>query len=74
MFFGSTILGTGVAHNIFGRILCALYIGPIKAFDNSADDPGGLRAALSAAFETVEVTVVGTVAVFAAHRPRRTPQ
>ncbi|NHU42982.1 class I SAM-dependent methyltransferase [Rhodococcus sp. A14] len=73
VFFGSTILGTGVQHNLFGRALCALYNGPIKAFDNSADDPGGLRTALSAAFDTVDITVVGTVAVFAAHRPRRTP-
>ena len=73
VFFGSTILGTGVQHNLFGRALCALYNGPIKAFDNSADDLDGLRTALSAAFETVDITVVGTVAVFAAHRPRRTP-
>jgi SAM-dependent methyltransferase len=72
VFFGSTILGTGVEHNLFGRTLNALYNGPIKAFDNRADDPGGLNTALSAAFETVDITVVGTVAIFAAHRPRRT--
>ena len=71
VFFGSTILGTGVQHNLFGRTLCALYNGPIKAFDNSADDLDGLHTALSAAFESVEVTVVGTVAVFAARQPRR---
>ncbi|MGW5153651.1 class I SAM-dependent methyltransferase [Rhodococcus koreensis] len=73
VFFGSTILGTGVAHKLFGRALCALYNGPIKDFDNRADDLDGQRTALSAAFETVDITVVGTVAVFAAHRPRRTP-
>ncbi|QSE88046.1 class I SAM-dependent methyltransferase (plasmid) [Rhodococcus pseudokoreensis] len=73
VFFGSTILGTGVQHNLFGRALCALYNGPIKAFDNTADDEDGLRTALSAAFEDVEITVIGTVAVFAARRPRRTP-
>ena len=73
MFFGSTILGTGVQHNLLGRALNALYNGPIKAFDNTADDEDGLRTALSAAFESVEITVIGTVAVFAAHRPRRTP-
>jgi len=72
VFFGSTILGTGVQHNLFGRALCALYNGPIKAFDNTTDDEGGLRTALSAAFETVDITIIGTVAVLAARRPRRT--
>lgn len=72
VFFGSTILGAAAGHNLFGRVLCALYNGPIKAFHNSTDDLNGLRTALSAAFETVDITVVGTVAVFAAHRPRRT--
>ncbi|KXX61261.1 class I SAM-dependent methyltransferase [Rhodococcus sp. LB1] len=70
VFFGSTILGTGVDHNLVGN---ALYNGPIKAFDNTTDDPGGRQTALSAAFESVDITVVGTVAIFAAHRPRRTP-
>ncbi|NDV05024.1 class I SAM-dependent methyltransferase [Rhodococcus sp. IEGM 248] len=72
VFFGSTILGTGVRHNLFGRALCALYNGPIKALNNTADDEDGLRTALSSAFEDVEITVIGTVAVFAARRPRRT--
>ncbi|MDH6681056.1 hypothetical protein M2284_005299 [Rhodococcus sp. LBL1] len=71
MFFGSTILGTGVPHNPLGKALCALYNGSMKVFHNRDDDQAGLEAALDAAFETVDLAVVGTVAVFAARGPRR---
>lgn len=68
--FGATILGTGVRHNLGGRGLMALY-NRLGIFHNRADDAGGLRAALEAAFREVEVNVVGTVAVFSAREPRR---
>ncbi|WP_404316210.1 class I SAM-dependent methyltransferase [Prescottella equi] len=71
VFFGSTILGTGVPHNPLGKALCALYNGPMKVFHNKGDDQVGLETALEAAFETVDLSVVGTVAVFAARGPRR---
>ncbi len=71
VFFGSTILGTGVPHNPLGKTLCALYNGPMKVFHNRDDDQVGLETALGAAFETVDLRVVGTVAVFAACDPRR---
>lgn len=71
VFFGSTILGKGADHNPLGKALCALYNGPLKIFHNRDDDLAGLDAALDAAFEHVDMTVVGTVAVFAARGPRR---
>ncbi|MGV9866318.1 hypothetical protein [Rhodococcus koreensis] len=71
MFFGSTILDTGAHHTPLSRALNSLYNGPITLFHNRGDDLDGLHTALAAAFEEVEITVVGTVAVFAARRPRR---
>ncbi|CAG7631266.1 class I SAM-dependent methyltransferase [Rhodococcus opacus] len=71
VFFGSTILATGVHHTLLSRALNSLYNGPIKLFHNRGDDLDGLHTALTTTFENVEITVVGAVAVFAAHRPRR---
>ncbi|WP_337505458.1 hypothetical protein [Rhodococcus jostii] len=71
VFFGSTILDTGVHHTPLSRALNSLYNGPIKLFHNHGDDLDGLHTALATAFEEVEITVVGSVAVFAAHLPRR---
>ncbi|KXF49131.1 hypothetical protein AXA44_26295 [Rhodococcus sp. SC4] len=53
------------------RALNSLYHGPITLFHNRGDDLDGLHTTLAAAFAEVEITVVGTVAVFAARRPRR---
>ncbi|MDV6286755.1 hypothetical protein [Rhodococcus jostii] len=47
---------------------------PGSAFDNTTDDEGGLRTALSAAFETVDITIIGTVAVFAARAAPQPPK
>ncbi|WP_306670138.1 hypothetical protein [Rhodococcus opacus] len=69
VFFGSTILDTGAHHTPLSRALNSLYNGPIKLFHNRGDDLDGLHTALTAAFEEVEITVVGTVAVFATRRP-----
>ena len=71
VFFGSTILDTGAHHTPLSRALNRLYNGPIKLFHNRGDDLDGLHTALAASFEEVEITVVGSVAVFAARRPRR---
>ncbi|WP_328286584.1 hypothetical protein [Rhodococcus sp. JS3073] len=49
----------------------SLFNRPIKLFRNRGDDLDGLHTALTAVFCEVEITVVGTVAVFAARRPLR---
>lgn len=71
VFFGSTILGDEAPHNLIGKTLLAAYNGPMKVFHNRGDDAAGLEAALSAAFGSVDVEVVGTVAVFSAREPLR---
>ncbi|WP_193370148.1 class I SAM-dependent methyltransferase [Pelagibius marinus] len=63
--FGSTILGRGVPHNALGRRLMALYNSK-GIFGNAEDDPEGLRAALSAYFDDVELRLQGAVALFTA--------
>lgn len=67
--FGSTVLGSGVRHNLLGRGLMRLY-NRTGVFHNRQDDLPGLEAALGRHFEQVEVDLVGTVAVFTASRPR----
>lgn len=68
--FGSTILGAGIKHNLAGAGLMRLY-NRLGIFHNRNDDLDGLHHALSTAFNEVEINLVGTVAVFSAHRPRR---
>jgi SAM-dependent methyltransferase len=65
--FGSTILGRGVHHNALGRMLMRLYNGK-GIFDNSGDDPAGLERGLAGQLGSVEVEIVGAVALFAARR------
>ena len=67
--FGSTILGRGVAHNAMARKLMAVY-NRRGIFGNEEDDEATLREALEAAFERVDVRVVGCVASFEARSPR----
>ncbi|UQB75936.1 class I SAM-dependent methyltransferase (plasmid) [Rhodococcus ruber] len=71
VFFGSTILGRGVPHNLAGKALSTIYNDASNIFSNRQDDRSGLEAALEAAFDNVEVEEIGTVAVFAARGPRR---
>nr|WP_271209176.1 SAM-dependent methyltransferase [Rhodococcus wratislaviensis]GLK33644.1 hypothetical protein GCM10017611_04860 [Rhodococcus wratislaviensis] len=71
VFFDSTILDTGAHHTPLSRALNSLYNGPIKLFHNRGDDLDGLHTALTTAFGEVEITVVGTVAVFSACQPLR---
>ena len=65
--FGSTILGRGVDHNALGRMLMRLY-NRQGIFANADDDPGGLERGLAAQLGSVEVDIVGAVALFAARR------
>ncbi|GCE37936.1 Putative SAM-dependent methyltransferases [Rhodococcus wratislaviensis] len=69
-FFGSTILDTGAHHTPLSRVLNSLYNGP-KLFHICGDDLSRLHSVMIAAFEEVEITVVGSAAVFAARVPRR---
>ena len=67
--FGSTVLGEGPRHTRAARWMLAAY-NRRGAFDNLGDTEAGVRTILDAAFEQVEVDVVGSVAVFVARGPR----
>ena len=64
--FGATILGQGVKHNAFGRMVIDLYAAK-GIFGNAQDDEAGLRQALSDHFAQVHLRVRGRVAIFSAH-------
>lgn len=66
--FGATILGDRAGHNGFGRTLMNVY-NRKGIFSNRHDDVPGLKSALSAHFEQVDITVEGKVALFTARRP-----
>jgi SAM-dependent methyltransferase len=65
VFFGATILGRGVAHTSLGRRLMRLYNAK-GIFTNAEDDERGLRRGLGASFDSVQIDVVGAVALFVA--------
>ena len=65
--FGSTILGRGVRHNALGRMLMQVY-NRQGIFANSDDDRAGLERGLAAELGSVEVEIVGAVALFSARR------
>ena len=67
--FGSTVLGDAGHHNWIGRFLMGIY-NRRGTFDNDGDTEDGLREILAASFETVELEVVNSVALFAARGPR----
>ncbi|PCK22275.1 class I SAM-dependent methyltransferase [Rhodococcus qingshengii] len=71
VFFGSTILARGIKQNIVAKALTSLYNSVLHTFHNTDDDLNGLTAALESAFEDVQIEIVGTVAIFAARKPRR---
>lgn len=71
VFFGSTILGTGVEHSKMAERTISLYTQKVRSFHNADDDLNGLTAALDSAFEEVETTVAGSVALWTARKPRR---
>lgn len=67
--FGATVLGTPGLHTWLSR--AALRHNNRRGiFDNLADREEGLREILGATFDTVEIEVVGSVAIFSAERPR----
>lgn len=67
--FGSTVLGTPQLHTRLSRPVLR-YVNQRGIFDNLADTEVSVRGFLSEAFEAVELDVHGSVAVFAAARPR----
>ncbi|KAL4875876.1 hypothetical protein BJY04DRAFT_223620 [Aspergillus karnatakaensis] len=70
VFFGSTVLGKGVRHNILGGFLMWLY-NYIGMFGNWDDGKEEILKPLRENFEEVESEVVGTVLLFRAQKPRR---
>jgi len=66
--YGSTILGKGVQHNWFGRMLMRTY-NRKGIFGNAEDSLDNLEVALKEYFEDVEVRLVGVVAMFEARKP-----
>lgn len=65
--FGATILGAGVTHNAFGKVLMGLY-NARGIFSNRDDSVEALRAILVPVLVDVEVQVVGRVALFSGRR------
>ena len=68
IFYGATILGKGVEHNLFGRGLMSLY-NRNGVFSNYEDGVEELKLGLREYFEDVEVRVVGVVALFLCRGP-----
>lgn len=67
--YGCVILGRGVRHNVLGRLLM-WYYNSNGIFGNDEDSSDGLAEALNTDFEEVDLRLYGTVAVFAARRPK----
>lgn len=67
--FGTTILGKGVQHNMFGGALMKAY-NNAGSFDNLEDDAEGIVQPLRETFADVKFEVVGTVLLFEARKPR----
>lgn len=67
--FGATILSGGVPVTGAARTLMRVY-NRKGVFSNEADTLPDLRAALDRRFRSVEITVVGCVALFVAREPR----
>jgi hypothetical protein len=67
--FGATILSGGVPTTGAARTLMRVY-NRKGVFSNEADTLPDLRAALDQRFRSVEITVVGCVALFVARDPR----
>jgi hypothetical protein len=62
-FFGSTILGTGGDFSFFGKILNYTY-NSMGIFSNLDDDVESLKKVLSKYFETVTISMHGSLALF----------
>ncbi|MES2209819.1 MAG: class I SAM-dependent methyltransferase [Chloroflexota bacterium] len=68
--FGASVLGRSGRHNWIARRFLAAF-NQEGAFDNLADTEAGLREILGASFEHVELETIGSIAIFAATKPRR---
>lgn len=69
VFFGASILGSGVRGSILARGVMRLY-QRLGVFHNAEDTAAALRDALSKYFAHVDVQVVACAAVFRAAQPR----
>ncbi|KAI9652143.1 MAG: hypothetical protein M1831_007175 [Alyxoria varia] len=67
---GATILGSGVEHNLLGRILMYLY-NQLGIFSNDDDGVDNIIDPLRNAFNDVEWKVEGVVLMFTAWNPKR---
>ncbi len=67
--FGGTVLGLTSEHTRPARAFLRV-VNRQGAFDNREDTADGLRTILQESFEDVTVDVVGSSAMFTAHRPR----
>jgi ubiquinone/menaquinone biosynthesis C-methylase UbiE len=63
--FGATVLGATAPHTWLSRAVLR-FVNSRRIFDNLADTEDGLRNLLEAPFATVEIDVIGSVAVFTA--------
>jgi SAM-dependent methyltransferase len=63
--FGATVLGAAGPHTWFSRVVLR-FVNSRRIFDNLQDTEQGLRDLLEASFATVEINVIGSVAVFTA--------
>jgi SAM-dependent methyltransferase len=67
--FGATVLGRSGDHSWLGRRVLGAF-NRRGAFDNLDDSEAGIREMLDASFETAELEIVGSVAIFTAKGPR----
>ncbi|WP_378733339.1 class I SAM-dependent methyltransferase [Nocardia brasiliensis] len=70
VFFGATVLNVGVPHTWLSRAT-GRFFNRHHAFHNTGDDLQGLGDALDATFADIDLTVIGSVAVWTARGPRR---
>ena len=69
IFFGATVLGLQGPQTKLSRAVLRVFNAQ-RGFDNLHDTEDSLRAMLEAAFEDVQIEIIGSVAAFAATRPR----
>ena len=70
--FGATVLGRSGDHTPVARRVLAAF-NRQGGFDNLDDSEDGLRQILRASFEEVEISTVGSAAVFVARKPKPRP-
>jgi hypothetical protein len=67
--FGATVLGLAGDQTRLSRAVLRLF-NRRGAFDNLGDTEAGLRTILEESFTTVDLSVVGAIAMFVARSPR----